>query len=175
MKDESAEAILKLPEVHYKLDGEFTGYRLFTTSIPFHAAVTRNNYETFNKALKTVTIKNKNKVKVMEVNRNINNSFLSFTNKSGKSINFEVALKYPLSPVPLSIANADGRKRKTNKAKLKKIIYKNGEAKEDVVLGRGKDGYVLDMIETFEGWFIYYLIVFFLLVDANHYFLRSKE
>ena len=157
MKDKSAEAILKLPEVHYKLDGEFTGYRLFTTSIPFHAAVTRNNYETFNKALKTVTIKNKNKVKVMEANRNINNSFLSFTNKSGKSINFEVALKYPL------------------KAKLKKIIYKNGEAKEDVVLGRGKDGYALDMIETFEGLFIYYLIVFFLLVDANHYFLRSKE
>ena len=51
--------------------------------------------------------------------------------------------------------------------------------------GIEKDGYVLGMIsrirtqleipETFEGLCIYYLIVFFLLVDANHYFLRSKE
>ena len=35
LKDESAETILKLPEVGYKLAGEFTEYRLFTTSIPF--------------------------------------------------------------------------------------------------------------------------------------------
>ena len=185
LKDESAEAILKLPEVGYRLAGEFTEYRLFTTSIPFHAAITRNNYETFSKALKTVTIKKNNKVKVIEVNRNIINSLLSFTNKSGKSINFEAALKYPLSPVPLSIANADGRKRKTNKAKLKEIIYKCSGTEEDVVLGTEKYGYVLDMIaqirtmseipETFEGLFNYCLIVFFLLVDANHCFLRSKK
>ena len=102
-----------------------------------------------------------------------------------KSINFEAALKHPLSPVPLSIANADGRKRKTNKAKLKEIIYKYSETDENVVLGTEKDGYVLDMIaqirtmseipETCERSFIFCLIVFFLLVDANHYFLRSKK
>ena len=78
--------------------------------------------------------------------RNIINSLLSFTNKSGRSINFEAALKYPLSPVSLSIANADGRKRKTNKAKLKEIICKYGGTEEDVALGIEKDGYVLDMI-----------------------------
>ena len=166
LKDESVEPILKLPEVGYKLAGEFTEHRLFTTSIPFHATITRNIYETFSKALKTVTTKKNNKARVIEVNRNIINSLLSFTNKSGISINFEAALKYPLSPVPLSIANAEGRKRKTNKAKLKEIIYKFSGTEEGVMLGTEKDGYVLDMIaqirtmseiqETFEGLFIYY-------------------
>ena len=110
---------------------------------------------------------------------------LSFTNKSGKSNNFEAALKYPLSQVPLSIAKTDGRKRKTNKEKRKEIIYKYSRTKEDVVLGTEKIGHVLDIIaqirtmseipETFEALFIYYLIVFFLLVVANHHFLRSKK
>lgn len=90
---------------------------IISTSIQFQAVITRNDYETFSKALKIFTIKRNNKVKVIEVNSNIINSLLSFTNKSGKSINFDAALKYPLFPVTLSIANADGRKRKTNKAK----------------------------------------------------------
>ena len=97
----------------------------------------------------------------------------------GNQSNFD-----PLFPVPLSINIADGRKRKTNKAKLKEIICKYSGTEEDVVLGTEKDGYVLDMIariwmseitETFEGLFLYYLIIFFLLVDAKHCFLRSKE
>ena len=81
-KDESAEPILKIPEVGYTLAAEFTEYRSFTTSIPSHAAITRNNYEIFSKALKKVTIKKNNKVRVIEVNRNIINSLLSSTNKS---------------------------------------------------------------------------------------------
>ena len=110
---------------------------------------------------------------------------LSFTNKSGITINFEVALKYPLFPVPLSIANADGRKRKTNKEKLNEIICKYSGTRKDVALGTEKYGYVLDMIaqirtmsevpETFESLFIYYLIASFLLVDANNCFLRSQK
>ena len=72
LKDESAEAVLKLSEFGYKLAGEFTQYRVFKhqflTSIPFYAAITLNNYETFSKALKTVTIKKNNTVKVVEVN-----------------------------------------------------------------------------------------------------------
>ena len=110
---------------------------------------------------------------------------LSFTNKSGKSINFDAALKYPLFPVPLSIANADGRKRKTNKAKLNEIICKYSGTRKNVALGTEKNGFVLDMIaqirtmsevpETFESLFVYYLIVLFLLVDANTCFLRSKK
>ena len=43
LKDESAEVILKLPEGGYKLAGGFTENRLFTTSIPFQAAITTLN------------------------------------------------------------------------------------------------------------------------------------
>ena len=141
LKDESAEAILKLTEVGYKLAGQFIELRLFTTSIPFHAGITRSNYETFSKALKTVTIKKNNKVKVIKVNRNVINSLLSFTNKSEKSISFVGAL-HPLSPVPLSIANAGDRKRKTNKAKLKEVTYKYSGTDEDVMLRTKKDVHV---------------------------------
>ena len=68
MKDESAEAILKRSEVGYKLADEFTECQLFTILIPFHAAIARNNYETFSNTLKMVTIKKNNKVNVTEVN-----------------------------------------------------------------------------------------------------------
>ena len=121
--------------------------------------------------MKTITFTKNNKVKVIEVNRNIINSLLSFTNKSGISINFEAALKFPLSPIPLSIANADGKKRKTNKSKLKEILYKYRESEENTFPETEKDPFVLDMMaqirtmtaipETFEGLFIlivnYYL------------------
>ena len=119
MKDESAEAMLKLPEVGYKMAGESTEYRLFTTSIPFHATITRNSYETFSKTLKTFTVNKNNKAMATEVNRRIINSLFLFINKGGKPINFETVLKYPLSPVPLSVAHANDIKRKTNKAKTK--------------------------------------------------------
>ena len=121
--------------------------------------------------MKTITITKNNKVIVIEVNRNIINSLLSFTNKSGKSINFGAARKFPLSPIPLCIANADGKKRKTNKSKLKEILYKYRESEENTFPETEKDAFVLDMIaqirtmteipETFEGLFIlivnYYL------------------
>ena len=171
LTDDAADSILKLPGVGDKQASEFLEYRLYAKSVPFHAPITRNNYKTFSKALKTITITKNNKVKVIEVNRNIINSLLSFTNKSGKSINFEAALKFPLSPIPLSIANADGKKRKTNKSKLKEILYKYRESEENTFPETEKDAFVLDMMaqirtmteipETFEGLFIlivnYYL------------------
>ena len=164
LTNDTADAILKLPEIGDKQASEFTEYRLFAKSVLFHAPIVRNNYKTFSKALKTITIKKNNKIKVIEVNRNIINSLLSFTNKSGKSINFEAALKYPLSPIPLSIANADGKKRKTNKAKLKEILYKCRDSEEDTLPEAEVDAYVLDMMaqirtmteipDTFEGLLI---------------------
>ena len=111
--------MLKLPEVVYKMAAEFTEYRLFTTS-----TITRNSYETFSKTLKTFTVNKNNKVMAIEVNRRIINSLFSFINKGGKPINFETVLKYPLSPVPLSIVHADDITETQTKQKLNEIIYK---------------------------------------------------
>ena len=161
LDDETTEAILKIPKTGIRLTEEFKQQRLVLKTVPFHAPITRNSYQTFNRALKTVAIEKNNKVKTQEVNRNIISNLLSFTVKTGKPIDFEAALQYPLSPVPLSIANADGRRRETAKSKLKDIIYTCRTAETASTLESEKDSYVLDMIalirtmseipESFEG------------------------
>ena len=47
---------------------------------------------------------------------------MAFSLKHEKVIEMENALKYPLGPIPLSIANADGTARVTKKSALAKII-----------------------------------------------------
>ena len=68
LKAEDADAILELPKIGDKLANEFTEYRLLTTSVQFHAPITRHNYRSFSRSLKTVSIKKNNKIKVIEVN-----------------------------------------------------------------------------------------------------------
>ena len=47
---------------------------------------------------------------------------LSFSAKTGRSIDFKVALQYRTVPIPLSISNEDRHRRETAKANLQKII-----------------------------------------------------
>ena len=61
----------------------------------------------------------------IEVNRDIFGRLLSISSKESKSIDFVKALPYPLSEVPLSLANADDTIRKTNKSKLANIIIQH--------------------------------------------------
>ena len=46
---------------------------------------------------------------------------LLYSAKSGRAIDFDRALKFSLSPVPLSIANGDGSCRETSKSKMEVI------------------------------------------------------
>ena len=61
----------------------------------------------------------------MEVNCNFLAAHLYCNMETGKAIHFANALKYYLSPVPLSIGNTDGTKRKAKKSTLQKIILKH--------------------------------------------------
>ena len=61
----------------------------------------------------------------MEVNCNFLATHLYCNMETGKAIHFANALKYYLSPVPLSIGNTDGTERKTKKSTLQKIISKH--------------------------------------------------
>ena len=72
-------------------------------------------------AKKTTTSNNKS----IEVNRDILGRLLSISSKESKTIDFVKALHYPLCEVPLSLVNADGTTRKTNKTKLANIIISN--------------------------------------------------
>ena len=57
---------------------------------------------------------------------------------SEKAVDREKALEFPLSSVPLSIANADGSRRQTSKSKLMEVLnasitnYKCEYPKQDV-------------------------------------------
>ena len=80
--------------------------------------------------------------------------------KTGKAINFVDALNYSLSPVPVSIANANGSK-KINKSTLHKIILKNNSNNVVPDIFRECTTYIVDLVatnrtmkkvlETFEG------------------------
>ena len=57
----------------------------------------------------------------------------------------EKALKFPLSPVPLALAHADGERRKTNKSALYDHALSSSQPKVSMT-GSGKKAYVLDLV-----------------------------
>ena len=72
------------------------------------------------------TVSNNKKQSTVEINRNILGMLLSLAAKTNRNIDFQNALQYPLSPVPLSLANHDGTKRISTKSKLTESIINYG-------------------------------------------------
>ena len=62
------------------------------------------------------------KEKVIAVNRNILARLVPYSKLSGKVIDYAEALRYPLSPLPLSIVHPDGTMRTCEKADALKIL-----------------------------------------------------
>ena len=116
--------------------------------VSFHHAISRNKTFTFSKTKQKVVIKNKNNVKIVEVNHNFLATLLCYNMETGKAINFANALKYPLSSVPLSIGNADDTKRKTNKSTLQKIILKHSSNNVVPEIVRENTAYNVDLMAT---------------------------
>ena len=83
----------------------------------FHDPISKSKVKLFKNCIKKLSVTKGNKTYVTEVNRNILAKLTSSSTKTGKAVNFEDALKYPLSPVPLSLAFPDGSKRHTQKSK----------------------------------------------------------
>ena len=114
--------ILQLELQGKQMSCDFVEKRLSSDTIKFHSPLKRNKFKSFCSLCKTTTMQNSNSSKIVEVNRNILGSLLSFSAKSGKAIDLEQALQYPLTPIPLSLANADGTRRATTKSVMTKII-----------------------------------------------------
>ena len=91
--------------------------------LKFHDPITRHKIKSFKTASATREVKKDNKSATVAVNRDIIGSLLSFSAKYEKPIDWDTALTYPLSPVPLSICSADGIRRKSNKSKLVETIF----------------------------------------------------
>ena len=78
---------------------------------------------------KKVSIQQNGEEVIVEVNREIIGTLLALSAKHEKLIDFKTALKYPLCPIPLSLAHPDGTRRKTTKSTLMKVIssYKTSD------------------------------------------------
>ena len=88
----------------------------------YHDPIKRNKMKTFKQTAITCVVKKNKETTSVEVNRNILGALLSFSLKCNKPIDFDAALRYPLSPVPLSIATPDGSKRPNSKSLLMDVI-----------------------------------------------------
>ena len=122
--DDQSDGILEVSEIGKKAYLKFVNERLFSDEKLFHDTLQRLKIKLFKQCSKKVTVKVDNKVKTLEVNRNIISTLLAVSAKKQQVKDFESALKFPLSPVPLNIANADGSRRITLKSKLTEIIMK---------------------------------------------------
>ena len=76
-------------------------------------------------------ITKRNSLITAEVNREVIGDLLRLTMKIGQVIDFKEALKYPLSPIPLSLSFPDGIKRSPAKSSLMKIIDQTEVVQDD--------------------------------------------
>ena len=144
--DTAADEILRTVEIGQKLRNEFWTDRLETNKVAFHDSIKQTNFQTFSKATKkTVKIGKGGKTKTAEVNRNILSTLIFYEMKTGKLIDYEKALQYPLTPVPLSICHPDGNRRTTGKSKLKDILFK-GIPSHNINDNDSKDAVVVDLV-----------------------------
>ena len=130
--DDLAEYMLKTKkegEIAYSI---FVNERLQTNVKMFHYPIPRNPIHSFQKAVQKVIVKKNGKSKTIEVNRDILSFLLALSANSGKNIDYEKALQYPLCAVPLSLSNADGSRRSTTKSKLNDILMKRAKTNAEL-------------------------------------------
>ena len=114
--------ILKLHSERKKAFDEFITSRLHTAETPFHSPIPRKKLQLFKSSSINIQKPTESKIKTVSLNRNMIGKLLSLSTTFGKPIDLKEALCFPLSPIPLSIANSDGSRRITQKSKLSDII-----------------------------------------------------
>lgn len=122
VSNDKADSILNIFTIGKSSADEFRSQRLINTKLLFHQPIKRKPLITFKDTSKSVTVQKGNQTVNLTVNRNIIATLLSHSARSKKVIDFESALKYPLSATPLSIAIGDGSRRETSKSKLMNVI-----------------------------------------------------
>ena len=122
VEDAHSEEMLKTREIGKQSFSDFMKERLFSDDVKFHDGLPRTKVKLFKQCCQKINLLKDGKMKTLEVNCNIISTLLAISAKT--VIDFNMALEYPLSPVPLNIANADGSRRITVKSKLNEIIMK---------------------------------------------------
>ena len=118
-----ADEILETRNKGIEIAEKFTTERLLGDGTKkFHDPLPRNKIKAFKNISKTLVLKKSHKERKVEVNRDILALLVRLSLTSGLPVDFNKALEYPLSPIPLSIATPDGERRETVKSKLMEII-----------------------------------------------------
>ena len=143
VSEDISEYLLSLPDFGKEQSSNFIKSRIQQKEIPFHDPIKRNHTKGFNLKNKKTRMKNK---KSVDVNRDILARLLYISTKKGKTIDFEKALRYPLSEVPLSICSADGSIRKTNKSKLAKLLLSRIGDNTSPDITKGSTIYIIDLM-----------------------------
>ena len=129
---------------------EFVKNRIKSTDVPIHDPIKRNKLLLFKNASKKVEVKYDCKKSLVEVNRNILAKVLAHSAKTGRTINFQAALAYPLSSVPLAFANPDGSRRVTKKSQLMEIVLSYSEQEtmheSNLIPKEATAAYIVDLV-----------------------------
>ena len=142
-----AEAILAMKDKGEDLCKVFLQNRILSTKEKIHNPIKRQEKTLFQNSSKKVTVKQSGKEKVIEVNREIIGRLLALSAKHEKLINFEIALQYPLCPVPRSLVNPDGSRRKTTKSALMKVVrsYESSTDEEETTPPKQNSAFLVDL------------------------------
>ena len=107
-----------------KLAKCFIRKRIITNEIPFNNPIKKNISQNTSerKSSAEVMICCGGKEKVIALNKNIFARLASYSKSPGKVADFAETLRYPLSPIPLSVAHPDGTMRTCKKADALKIL-----------------------------------------------------
>ena len=133
--------VLQCQDIGREKQKEFINKRLETDQVSFHAPIKRVKINLFSDATKTVVSKG-GKNAIIEVNRDIISKLLALFAKTGRQIDFKSALAYPLTTVPLSIANPDGSRRTTQKSKMLEFLSLKDEEEPQL----NADVFIIDLM-----------------------------
>ena len=147
LPDQIADELLLISEVGARKYEEFKKERLVEPQTKcFHAPISRTNIKGFKHNKMKVKLTKSKVCKSLEINRDILGKLLALSSKSGKPIDFEKALEYPLSPIPLSLCNGDGTMRKTNKSDLLQILLETRVDMEPPEIVKQDTAYIVDLM-----------------------------
>ena len=116
-KPDVADDLLKAPEIGRNAMENFVKKRLVDKTMSFHDPIKRNKLKTFaaSQVTKKVT-SSQNKISQIRAERNVFGQLVLLAIQH--DVDLELTLSFPLSPVPRSLATADGMPTKTDKSTL---------------------------------------------------------
>ena len=140
--------MLGVPKRGEKLYEEFTSRfeKDNNNKLRFWDPIKKQDWHDFSTSNLKTKVKNKNgKVVEVAVQRDVLGLLLAKSQEFDAAIHMEKALKFPLSPVPLALAHADGERRKTNKSSLYDHALASSQSNVVSSSECGKKAYVLDL------------------------------